>query len=67
MNEATSLDMCRLLHRLLESLTQVKSYHKKKAMALKAYEQNESNSQGLLPKSIFPDYKLGMSGFIFFN
>nr|VZH93415.1 unnamed protein product [Spirometra erinaceieuropaei] len=56
--EAVSLSMCKFLRRLLESLTQVKAYQKAKAAAIKANAKDTSKPQSLLPRNVYPPYKL---------
>ncbi|VDN12740.1 unnamed protein product [Dibothriocephalus latus] len=57
--EAVSLSMCKFLRRLLEGLTQVRKYQKAREAAVKASAKDKSKPQSLVPRNVYPPYKLG--------
>ncbi|VDL99197.1 unnamed protein product [Schistocephalus solidus] len=56
--ETVSLSMCKFLRRLLEGLTQVKKYQKARESAVKANAKDTSKPQSLIPRNVYPPYKL---------
>ncbi|KAM7536870.1 hypothetical protein Aperf_G00000085746 [Anoplocephala perfoliata] len=57
-NADISVDMCKFISHLLESITEIRAYRKARDAALKAAKRDKRQSQAFLPKEVYPAYKL---------
>nr|CDS25299.1 protein unc 45 A [Hymenolepis microstoma] len=57
-NVDVSVEMCKFISHILESITEIKSYKKAHDAAFEAAKRDKTQAQTFLPKEIYPAYRL---------
>lgn len=58
-NADVSVEMCKFISHILESITEIKAYRKAYDAALEAAKRDKTQAHTFLPKEVYPAYRLG--------